>query len=209
VAVHVLDLARGHLMPEPLAAGPRQRVTSLYLDTPDLQFLRWHHERAEDRFKLRIRRYGEPPVGGFYSEIKRKTHAVVRKQRSAFEIEQLPAVIERWRQTSSAEPRVLVTGIRESLRDPGSEDAVTVDRDLRYQPMPAVDLIGEESAWRALPLPRKTEAASAVLELKYGERAPSWMQPLLEALEPSQVALSKYAAAMSAAFLDHQAGART
>jgi VTC domain-containing protein len=62
VAAYVLEIAKAHLVPEPLADGPRQRITSLYLDTADLQFLRWHRERVPDRFKLRIRRYGELPA---------------------------------------------------------------------------------------------------------------------------------------------------
>src|SRR6185503_12942135 len=57
----VLDVARMYLVPDVLSLGPRQRVTSLYLDTPQLTFLRWHRDRAGDRFKLRIRRYGEQP----------------------------------------------------------------------------------------------------------------------------------------------------
>ena len=38
--------------------GP-QLITSLYLDTPTLTFFRWHREQRPDRFKLRIRGYGD------------------------------------------------------------------------------------------------------------------------------------------------------
>src|SRR5262245_23727921 len=50
-----------------------QRVTSLYLDTPTLKFFRWHLEGRRDRFKLRIRTYGDRSDGPLYAEIKRKT----------------------------------------------------------------------------------------------------------------------------------------
>src|SRR5215216_7020803 len=100
VAAFALDVARAHLSPEPLAGGPRQRVTSLYLDTPDLQFLRWHRECAPDRFKLRIRRYGELSPALLYSEVKRKTRSVVRKQRTAFDARHLPEVVARSRTTA-------------------------------------------------------------------------------------------------------------
>ena len=39
VAASVLTTARVFLLPDPLAAGPAQRVTSLYLDTAQLTFL--------------------------------------------------------------------------------------------------------------------------------------------------------------------------
>ena len=196
VAAYVLEIARAHLIPEPLAAGPRQRITSLYLDTPDLQFLRWQRERVPDRFKLRIRRYGELPADVLYSEVKRKTRAVVRKDRVAFPCAQLPDVIARCRLTSGAEPRVLVTGMREALRDPGGTDAVTVDRDLRYQATRNGDLDGSAAAWRPLPLPPSTSSSAVLLELKHGFHIPTWMLPLMETLAPARVSFSKYATAM-------------
>jgi hypothetical protein len=122
---------------------------------------------------------------------------VVRKQRSLFDVAQLDEVIARYRKASSAEPCVLITGIRESLRAPGTEDAVTVDRLLQYQPMRASDLVGDGNSWRDLPLP--DPKASALLEIKSGHEAPSWIQLLLDALAASRISFSKYAAAMSAA----------
>ena len=73
VARRTLDAAREYLVQEPLATGPRQRVTSLYLDTPDLTFLRWHRDGVADRYKLRIRYYGAAPAHTLYTELKRKT----------------------------------------------------------------------------------------------------------------------------------------
>ena len=196
VAERVLDIARTYLAPEPFACGPRQRVTSLYLDTPDLQFLRLHHQRASDRLKLRIRRYGEPPATVLYSEVKRKTRSVVRKERSAFVVAELGSVVARSRATWRAVPHVLVTGIRESLRDPQGVAAVTVDRELQYQRVHDADLQGRTTAWRRLPLPRSNAADPVLLELKHGFEVPDWMLPLINTLAPARVSFSKYAAAM-------------
>ena len=44
-----------------MLAGETQAITSLYLDTPSLTFLRWHLEGASERFKLRVRAYGSAP----------------------------------------------------------------------------------------------------------------------------------------------------
>ena len=196
VAARVLDIARAYLLPEPFARGPRQRVTSLYLDTPDFQFLRWHHERASDRLKLRIRRYGEVPPDVLYSEVKRKTRSVVRKERTAFLPGELPATIARSRATWHAAPCALVTGVRESLRDPQGIAAVTVDRALQCQPVSEADLQGRATAWRRLPLPRSNAADPVLLELKHGFDVPDWMLPLINTLAPARVSFSKYAAAM-------------
>jgi hypothetical protein len=212
----VLDAARAYLVPDVLALGRRQRVTSLYLDTPQLTFLRWHRDRADDRFKLRIRRYGEQPAPTLYAELKRKTGSVVRKRRAGFPAESLHAVLEgcsapdgaaspqdaknlkefayrRW--LSGATPKMLVTCVREPLRDPDSETAVTVDRALRYQPTGRADLIGDPRAWRPIPLPYTS--STALVEVKYGVNPPPWMAALIVQLAPWRVSFSKYVAAMN------------
>jgi hypothetical protein len=218
VSEWVLAVARGYLVPDVLALGPRQRVTSLYLDTPQLTFLRWHRDRAGDRFKLRIRRYGEEPSPTLYAELKRKTGSVVRKRRAAFPANALHTVLEgsgvsdrahspqdaknlrefafrRW--TAGATPRMLVTCVRESLRDPDAETAVTVDRALRYQPTRRADLTGNPCAWQSILLPCAAGPATALVELKYGVRPPAWMNALIVELAPWRVSFSKYVAAMS------------
>ncbi len=214
----VLDVARAYLVPDVLALGPRQRVTSLYLDTPQLTFLRWHRDRAGDRFKLRVRRYGEQPGPTLYAELKRKTGSVVRKRRAAFPAEALHSILEssgvpdsaaspqdaknlrefayrRW--VSGATPRMLVTCVREPMRDPDEEIAVTVDRDLQYQPTRQADLIGDASAWQSIPILCASGPATALVELKYGGRPPAWMDALIVQLTPWRVSFSKYVAAMS------------
>ena len=73
IADAALHVARGYLRPDAFALGPQQLITSLYLDTAHLTFLRWHRERVVDRFKLRIRRYGDHSAATLYAEVKRKT----------------------------------------------------------------------------------------------------------------------------------------
>jgi VTC domain-containing protein len=213
-----LDTARRYLPPDALASGPRQRVTSLYLDTAQLTFLQWHRERAADRFKLRIRRYGEEPAPMLYAEVKRKTGSIVRKRRAAFPAEALRAVLNgpdlsdiasapdvsdelkefvRRRSESDAMPRVLVTCIRESLRDPEDGTAVTVDRELRYQQTYRADLGGHAHAWQPMSLPNAFAGASVVMEMKYAMEPPAWMETLIVRLAPWRVPFSKYVAAMN------------
>lgn len=197
VAAHVLDVAHAYLEPEPLARGPRQLVTSLYLDTPDLRFLRWHQEGADDRYKLRIRGYGALPAATLYRELKRKTASVVRKDRKAFPADALRRVAEGCRARHGATPRTLIRGIRESLREPGGETAVTADRALQYQRTRRADLVGANGRWTALPLPPCPGSSPVLVELKFGEWPPAWMDVLIDALAPSRVSYSKYVAAMT------------
>ena len=222
IADTALHLARGYLPHDRFALGPQQPITSLYLDTAHLTFLRWHRERVGDRFKLRIRRYGEHAAPTLYAEVKRKTGSVVRKHRAAFPPGALHAVLDasigpvladsvgrvlsdpaldefmRHRSHFGAMPTMLVACVRESLRDPRDGTAVTVDRDLRYQPTCRGDLVGEGGAWRPIPLPDAFGHASALLELKYVLDPDPWMATLIERLAPWRVSFSKYAAAMTA-----------
>jgi hypothetical protein len=259
IADAALHVARGYLPHDAFALGPQQPVSSLYLDTAHLTFLRWHRERVVDRFKLRIRRYGDHAAPTVYAEVKRKTGAVVHKQRAPFPADALHAVLnasagrllvepvgrvlppspqasvdrrdgpskrtvqpalDRWvaerpnfggggsdpaledfirhRSRCGATPTMLVTCIRESLRDANDGTAVTVDRDLRYQPTRCSDLTGQDGEWRFIPLPDVPGSASALLELKYVLDPPLWMAALIEQLAPWRVSFSKYAAAMAA-----------
>jgi hypothetical protein len=112
-----------------------------------------------------------------------------------------PAPIEefmRHRSRCGAVPTMLVTCVRESLRDLRDGTAVTVDRDLRYQPTCRRDLIGEGGTWRPIPLPDAFGHASALLELKHVLQPEPWMATLIEQLAPWRVSFSKYAAAMTA-----------
>jgi hypothetical protein len=222
ISQRVLEVARAHLAPDVLAVGPRQRVTSLYLDNSQLTFLRWHRERAVDRFKLRIRRYGEHPSSTLYAELKRKTGSVVRKRRAAFPAQALHAVLNgsgapdgasspqdmdnlrefaRRRCQCGASPRMLITCVRESLRDPDDGTAVTVDRALEYQPTRRADLAGHPNGWRPMPLSSASGPATTLVELKYGAQLPAWMDALIAQLAPWRVSFSKYATAMNAACL--------
>ena len=229
IADAALHVARSYLRPDAFALGPQQLITSLYLDTPHLTFLRWHRERVVDRFKLRIRRYGDHSAAMLYAEVKRKTGSIVRKHRAAFPADALYAVLsgappantEGWadarewegrvlldpapmeefvhhRSRCGAVPTMLVTCVRESLRDLQDGTAVTVDRDLRYQPTSRGDLIGEAARGGRFPCLMRSDMQPHFVELKHVLQPQPWMADLIEQLAPWRVSFSKYAAAMNA-----------
>ena len=208
LAERVLQRARIFLMPDRGIAGP-QRVTSLYLETPELTFYQWQTTRRIDRFKLRIRGYGEPPSPCVYAEIKRKNGDLVRKQRAEVSLRRLsstpggieandsPALKEflKTHRALDAQPRILVSCLRTALRDTNTygEIAVTVDRDIVCQPVCDYDLAGDPLAWRPLPLPNN---AITIVELKYVHQPPAWMASLMTDLAEHRVRFSKYGTAM-------------
>jgi VTC domain-containing protein len=215
VAAWVWCSSRTFIRPDHRFNGP-QRVTSLYFDAPSLTFLRWHKERRPGRFKLRVRGYGDPVGEHVYAEIKRKTGAIVQKHRARFPLADLPALFNssapfveldgsaelaefmKIRQAFHAEPRMLVSCLRESLREDGpvGEVAVTVDRQLVCQQAHHFDLAGDPRAWQAVTLPRVVGSETALVELKYTEDPPAWMKSLILELAAYRVSFSKYRASM-------------
>jgi hypothetical protein len=199
--------------------GP-QKVTSLYLDTPSLAFFRWHREARPDRFKLRIRGYGDGNREFVWAEIKRKAGSVVYKQRAALPVRGLDSVLRedppletsgfgdtelpalrdfvRRRFAFHAEPKLLIKCQRDALREkgPAGEIAITVDRCTVYQPTRRHDLVDDPNLWRTVVLPASTGPATAIIELKYMRQAPTWMKTLMLKLAPHRVQFSKYRAAM-------------
>lgn len=219
IAVRILTIGRAFLDPEIHARAPRQRITSLYLDTPDRTFLRWHRARAAERFKLRLRQYGDATDGPVFAEVKRKTYSVVRKRRAWIPPNALADLLSgaripcrprtalesahladflRQRLLYAARPEILVTHVRESLRGtfPEEENAITVDRDIHYQRMTEPSLVGDASSWTCVPLPRVGHTSMAIVELKYATVPPTWMVPLITRLSASRVSFSKYGATM-------------
>lgn len=216
VAAQALDWSRAFLGPDRGAPG-LQRVTSLYLDSPELTFYQWHRQRRTHRFKLRVRGYGDQPADRVFAEVKENAGHVRRKSRAELPAAALaPFLISGDRtpcgcasgaardeftgrsRAYGARPTVLVSCMREALRETGAagEVAVTVDRRLVYQATARADLVAGPAGWRALMLPVRPGPNLAIVELKYVDCPPAWMATLLRHLTPYRVSFSKYAAAV-------------
>jgi len=208
LATQVLEYVRLFLPPDQGLDRP-QCVTSLYLETPELTFYQWHNERRIDRFKLRIRCYGQPPAGSAYFEIKCKNGELVSKRRAKVALSKVDQVLAGVEQPDSsalreflearnqfdARPKVIVRCVRTAFRDYNAygEVAVTGDREIVFQPASCYDLVGNPQAWRPIALP---EESSPIVELKYANRPPTWMASLMSDLVKYRVRFSKYVAAM-------------
>lgn len=195
-----------------------QRVTSLYLDTPRGDFRARHLAREADRFKLRVRRYGEDEPLLVYFEVKRKVGRVTDKRRARVAAAHAPLLLAAgpaaavgaatpdtenlrlflWLMAlHRATPRLLVTCRRESYvgPEPACEARVTFDHDVSFQAVQTATLRGDPGRWSRTPL----EQGSVLLELKYSGSPPWWMVELARRLGRRRTAYSKYVAGAAAA----------
>jgi hypothetical protein len=202
--------------------GIGQVNTSLYLDTPDLMFARLHMDGSPNRFKLRVRRYGDPPSGPGFFEIKRKVKAVILKKRAVLPWEAGVELLagsfaplscvtresERKNLESflylltlyGAEPKVLIRAYREAYaaNDPEEDVRITFDRRIVYQPAAGLEMQPSNRCW--IPLDRFVEhgfhGRRVMCELKFRNTAPLWMSELVHRLDLWRVGYSKYITAI-------------
>ncbi len=203
------------------AADQRYTITSVYLDSPRWSLYRECVEDRMDRFKLRIRTYGERSDGPVAAEVKRKVKDVIVKSRAFLPRDLYPACIAepldarpafRTREEARyyedfvrraserrVSPRVLVRYTREAYESVVDDYArVTFDRDIRYQLADGYDLLGDPRAWVSIDGARETgSGAFACLELKCEAAFPSWIQDLVRTFDLSRGSYSKYVRAVA------------
>ncbi len=202
---------------------PEYVITTLQLDTPGLSLFHAKEHEALNRFKLRVRSYGEPGESPVFLEIKRKIgHAIVKSRAavaseawskdlihnprigvtfsSSKEEEGFLEFVRLVREVG-ARPTVLIRYTRESYM--GRVDhysRVTMDRRLMYQPTESWDAWGENGRWRSMDNPlvqnKQNSFSGIVLELKTLSSAPRWMIDLVMEFNLVRTGNCKYATAM-------------
>ena len=221
----VVEYARPYLVLDPwnVKAGlVRQYNTTLYLETARLDAYQTHVDQAADRYKLRVRAYGEVPAGTAFFETKRKINAITVKTRSGVDLSEAAPLIEGtydalpaslppeerrnlesflYLQTvTDARPCVLVRAHRESYctPDPREDVRLTFDRDIGFQRAQGASLHGDPKGW--IPIDGEEQhrlyGAHTMIELKFPRVAPVWMGHLINRLDMWRVGYSKYVAAV-------------
>ena len=214
----LLRLAGPHMIPDPHARDGAQRNISLYLDSPTRAFYELHLSGAPDRLKLRVRTY-DGLDGPAFLEVKRKIKAVTLKQRAVVPrwtaralvdgrfdaIDDMPLdhdlqtflyLYQRYR----VEPVLLVSTRRQALS--GVEDQgsfrMTVDRDIRYQRCEDGDLQGRPGAWIPVDVIARSgdRSLSILIEMKFRDAAPTWVEPVICHLGLRPTSFSKYVGAL-------------
>ena len=221
----VLEYARPYLALDPFNVRvglERQYNTTLYLETASLDAYHSHVESAADRYKLRVRAYGEVPEGQAFFETKRKIKSITVKTRAAVALSQVAPLMEGTYESlpeglapdeqrnlenflylktmTDARPCVLVRAHRESwcTPDPREDVRLTFDREVCFQPARGPSLHGDPRGW--IPIDGEEQhgqrGAHTMIELKFPRIAPMWMGRLIERLDLWRVSYSKYIAAV-------------
>jgi hypothetical protein len=225
VCDEVIDYARPYLVLDPFNAKlglVSQYNSTLYLETARLDAYQTHVDQAADRYKLRVRGYGEVPEGVAFFETKRKINAITVKTRTAVAMEDvgplldgtydaLPASLSSegrrnlenflyLKTITDARPCVLVQAYRESYCTPEPREDVrlTFDRDISFQPARGTSLAGDPRKWVPIDgeLQHGKRGAHTMIELKFPRIAPAWMGHLINRLDMWRVGYSKYIAAV-------------
>lgn len=201
------------------------KINSLYFDTPDFLFLRKRMLKAEKRFNMRIRCYGDEPTFPYFFEIKQRIGDIVRKTRAKiddpeyaryfFATKELPPPLEDPKSSKhrdlfyhtafryNAQPVVLVQYRRQAFFSNYDEYArVTFDINLRYKAQNDYYPLPVEEAMVPCDLAMGTDNCSyAILELKcYTSFVPLWMVDLVRAFNLQRTGFSKFSTCLRGVF---------
>jgi hypothetical protein len=188
-------------------------VCSLYLDNSGLLLYDQTMQGQKNRFKLRIRFYDNNPENPAFLEIKRRETDVIKKKRAPvtrdgarrvlegypatpdllFGCKYTPKALDALYEFCQLRDRIAATGCtyvyyhRQAYVSPGSSQArVTFDRQLEggiY--VPGTELaIPTDSA--------RPKLEGVVLELKFTDRFPNWMETLAEDFNLQRISVPKY-----------------
>ena len=193
------------------------RVNSLYFDTPEFLFLRKRLLKADNRFNMRIRSYGDDPKPPYFLEIKQRRGDTIKKFRaqsddaflkalstveitdahlSAEEKDRLnQELFYRTAQTYHANPVVLVQYLRKAfISDVDDYARVTFDKALRYLPQMAYNVSPDEKNMVSCDIETCFDpGCSIILELKcYTSYVPVWMLDMVRRFQLRRRGFSKY-----------------
>lgn len=209
-AMAVRELIRPYMNPD--AHGREYPVTSIYLDSPDLA-LYWSSARGEERRrKLRIRTYAGGSNTFCFFEVKHRFNQIVKKDRAvvlrsaaecilAGDIVQ-PEFMENAGRDSEnlyefqdlvtrygAKPKVVVRYMREAYVGKMDEPLrITFDSQLTCLPSDRF----EPETWEESPSWHEPPATPIVLEIKFTDTFPGWVEDLVRKLNLLRDSFSKY-----------------
>lgn len=187
--------------------GPRgYMISSLYLDSPTLEFHRARLRNDRDRLKLRIRTYES--TGPAQLEIKRKVGKIIAKERTAVARDallvengddEIADLFHTLRHRTGAEPRLTVRYLREAWTSRVDSYArVTFDRNILAAAARPTDWTlhpTPDGSWSRLDRGGHLHdgvTSSVLLELKCEAFVPRWMSDLITRFELRSTGFSKY-----------------
>ena len=187
--------------------------SNLYLDTANFDLYMASLTDQVDRYKLRIRWYGEGIAGPYFFEVKRKVRQVIVKDRARVSRDDFRALLRgepisipdgpsfdnltAFRSRVSlrgAEPVLMTRYTREPYESVFGEYArLTLDRAMCFQPARGYDVREDPRAWTYSDASWATAGVrcAAVLELKFTRDFPRWMSDLVAEFDLQRIGYSK------------------
>lgn len=182
-------------------------ISSLYLDSNQLHLCHETLEQKKNRFKLRVRCYDDNPQSPCFFEIKRRLNNVILKGRARLSKDQVPSIIQGNQPSSilykkdmdiiqqfqfyvrmlQARPIILVRYMRQAFEDDSQNRVrITFDRGLSFRTVesPIVTINGPD--WNAVLMD------FVILEIKFTNYYPLWLNDLTKTFDLKQTAMSKY-----------------
>ncbi len=189
------------------SADHRYRVLSLYLDTPGLRLYRDTAQGVRNRYKLRLRYYAEEGDGPVFFEVKKRADVIVRKSRELMSREQaqdfllhgschrnarngddLDQFLDRCREMGAV-PALRLRYWREAWESRASDPVrITFDTTVEHCMLSAPGLVETRPAWR-----RTGFGAPVILEVKFTDLRPRWLDQMLQHFNLDKVSVAKYA----------------
>ena len=219
LARSIRDFVGGYLELDDYSVGrPKNsyEIHSVYLDSENLHTHSATINGDKNRFKLRLRYYGDAPGTPIFFEIKRRQDNCILKRRCPVRREAVPLLLagqlpefgdvlsdeprhwmalERFNQLQQqlgARPKLHNRYLREAWVGPHDNSVrVTFDRQIHIEPY-----FGDQPVV-AMTRPRRIYREFVVLELKFTTRHPNWFRLLVERFNLMRSTASKYCGGVS------------
>jgi hypothetical protein len=185
-------------------------ICSLYLDSLGLNLYQQTIDGTHNRFKLRVRTYSDEENGPVFYEVKQKLNNIVRKRRArltraqsrllqesscpSISLAAIPldqqADVEYFQHSvrlSDARPVVKIKYMREAYEAKGGDPVrITLDTDLTHTSTLGHELSHAKGRWIHTPL------SGVILEFKFTNRFPMWLQEMVRFFNIKQQSVPKY-----------------
>ncbi len=196
-------------------------INSLYFDTPAYLFLKLRLRKADNRFNIRIRTYGESPAFPWFLEIKHKRGDIMRKYRAKIMSGNIEEMLEnpellrrqvknekeeknrllfqRLVHTYNAAPKVLIQYKRKAYISDCDEYArVTFDIKMQSMKQTGFDPLPHPEILQPCDVQTNFDPGTCViLELKcYTSFVPLWMVDCIRTFQLQRRGFSKYMAGL-------------
>ena len=197
------------LVPPDAHGGGSYCLESLYLDSADLRLCRESLEGVKNRFKLRIRTYGDCPETPRSFEIKSRMNRIIYKSRSWVRPadgvallggERMDAIEHRiqadgnldrflyYHNLIRSRPAMGVRYFRQAFEGGlGNRLRITFDRNLEYNTAVRAGLHVWDGGWRPYP------GRPIILEIKFTGQFPFWLGEMIRRFGLRDQSFSKYA----------------